>query len=160
MRLNVFKGNPDAADSLDPPRDPIFTYLYSRVVQGRLPLYQAEIPIGMIQLFSKLHEPHKTAVGRKALVDMAIVYQSGQLNFPLWVYPQDGSKFILSDDYLPYFLLVELGVKSYWCEVMGDFEQQGILGVRGPAPQDYVRSLPGGPDYDQSAQTYQVIQES
>jgi hypothetical protein len=143
MLGGLFKGKSNQDDVFAPPFDPVFSHLYERVVGGFLPLYMAKVPTMAIHPFSDSYLPHKTADGRKAMADLKIAFEAGKLELPLWLYAKN-NVFVLSDDYIPYFLLKELGVQSCWCMIMGQFAHSGVTEIQGPAPLDYVQSLPGG----------------
>jgi hypothetical protein len=146
MTYGLFKHDADPADVFAPPYDPVFSYLYSRVVIGAIPLYQANIPLALIRPFADDFRPDATPDGRKFIHLLGAKFETGNIYLPLWVYPA-GDSFVLSDDHLPFCMLKERGIVSYWCEVMGDFAHAAVTQVRGPAPLDYVRKLMGGPDY-------------
>ena len=158
MVFGLFKKENISTDVFAPPRDEVFSYLYSRVVVGLLPLYRADVPLNSIKLFSNNFSPHQTTAGRKCLNGMIREYKAGNFYPTIWLYPHQ-DVFILSDDYLCYFLLKELGADFHTCEIMGAFSAKGLSGVKGPAPIDYVRALPGGPEYDATKAKMQVIKE-
>jgi hypothetical protein len=84
--------------------------------------------------------------------------RQGEFRTWLWLYPDHGV-FTLSDDYLAFFALIEAGVSSWDCAIMGEPSIEGIKNVRGPAPLEFVRNLPGGSDYDPTKAEVLVIKE-
>jgi hypothetical protein len=157
MLGRFFRGNEKAEDVFAPPCDPVFSNLYGRVVAGYLPLYRAKVPTVAIRPFSDAYLPHKTTDGRKAMEAMKRDFEAGKIALPLWLYPSEGV-FVLSDDYIPFFLLKELGVQDYWCTIMGQFEHPEVSEIQGPAPREYVQTLPGGANFDPK-RGYQFINE-
>jgi hypothetical protein len=143
MAGGLFQGDADPDDVFAPPFDPMFSYLYGRVVEGFVPLYRANIPLTAIRVFSEAFRPDKTSDGRLAMESMKREMRTGQLTLPVWLYPNQGC-FILSDDYVPLFILQELGISSYWCMVMGQFSHPLVTEIQGPAPSDFLKTLPGG----------------
>ena len=157
--MGLFSSKTKTKDIFEPPHDPVFSYLYSRLVIGAVPLYQAQLPFESIQPFSRDYKPHKTKEGLAFLNSAIREVRAGNLTVRLWVYPED-DKFIMSDEYMMYYVLHALGAKTVGCEVMGPFAANKQHDVRGPAPVEFVRQLPGGPDFDPSKRQVVSVNEA
>ena len=143
---------------LAPPHDAIFSYLYERVVNGGIPLFLAEVPLQLIQPYSEEHRPHESKLGKPVLDGYIRDFSNERLDLTMWVYPR-GSKYILSDDYFSYFALLALGVPAYRCFIMGHPTVGALANIKGPAPLEFVRKLPGGSEYDPERSSPQVVKE-
>jgi hypothetical protein len=129
---------------LTPPNDPVLLYLFSRAAEGHLPVYFGAIPLNLVRPFSTEYDPRRHPIGRQAVDAAKRDCQAGNFT-KLWVYP-DGSTYVMSDDYIPFYAAQE-GQPDYLpCFILGRTEDSQVMDLQGPIQVSDVRKALGSPD--------------
>jgi hypothetical protein len=129
---------------LTPPKDAVFTYLFSKAAEGHLPVYFGAIPLSLVRPFSTEYDPRRHPIGRQAVDAEKKDWLAGRLS-NLWVYP-DASTYVMSDDYITFYAAQEGQPDFVPCFILGETEDLRIKDLQGPIQVSDVRKALGLPD--------------
>ena len=115
---------------LQPLRDPVFSHLLERAVQGGVAVYYGEVPREKIRRFDTGYDPRSHPVGRAAVTQLMEAWQRGKFS-PVWVY-EEGDGFVLSDDYICWAGAAEGQPDLLPCWILGMPTLAGIKDLQGP----------------------------
>jgi hypothetical protein len=129
---------------LTPPKDAVLLYLFSRAVEGHLPVFHGAVPLSIIRPFSADYDPRQHPIGRQAVDAKQQEWREGKFS-NLWVYP-DGTSYVISDDYITFYAALEGQPDFLPCFILGVTEDSRIEELQGPIRVPDVRKTLGFPD--------------
>jgi len=129
---------------LTPPKDAMFTYLFSKAAEGNLPVYFAAVPRSLVRPFFAEYDPRRHPIGRQAVDAKKKDWLAGKSS-NMWVYP-DGSTYVMSDDYITFFAAEEGQPDFLPCFILGETEDSRIKDIQGPIQVSDVRKAFGVTD--------------
>jgi hypothetical protein len=136
-RIKTNKISKEGLPGLQPLKDEVFLYLLEQALSGKLFVYFAAVPFNLIEPFDKEYNPKLHPIGAAAIKTTMDLWLNNQFT-NCWVYPKN-NKFILSDDYIPYFAAIE-GQPDYLpCFVLGDPNIEGVVDIKGPLTVDSIK---------------------
>jgi len=131
----------EALAGLRPLYDPVFAYLIEGAYKGRVDVYFAAVPFGLIRPFDPDYDPGKHPVGRAAIAEFVARWEKGDFA-QSWVY-QKGDEFVLSDDYI-IWEAAKIGKPDFLpCWVLGKPSNTDLRDVQGPIDRREVPTLLG-----------------
>lgn len=124
-----------------PPDDPAFAYLLDETIAGRVPVYFAAVPLGLIRPFAPDFHPENYPIGRELVEAIIADWREGHFQY-MWIYPKE-NHFVMSDDYLIFASAVQGQPDFMPCLVLGDPRLPGVKDIQGPIRHEDVRQLLG-----------------
>ena len=139
IRVDQIHLNPE----LTPPVDPILARLMQEAIEGRVPVYFAEVPLVLCVPYDPDYRPDLHPVGNAVIRQTMEDWQKQKFT-NLLVYPR-GVWFVVSDDYIQLFAALRGRPDCVPCWVLGKPENPFVENVQGPIRlEDVRRVLIGG----------------
>lgn len=127
--------------ALDPPRDPGFTARLELALEGKLPLYYAEVPLALLRPFAPQYNPAAHPIAAQVIEAIMREWRAGKFRKMLGY--EAAGFVIISDDYLTLDAIRrgEPDFAPLW--ILGKPTIPALQNVQGPIAHKDVRPILG-----------------
>ena len=126
--------------TLRPNYDNRFTEYYGEAIEGKIPVYYANVPVPLLIPFDPDYRPDKHPIGMKSIEAMQKRWEQQNFN-AIYAY-QRGFWFVVSDDYISLFAAMMHNYETVVCLVMGELNHPQVTEFQ-LIPKGEVRSAFG-----------------